>query len=358
MLNFTVGPVQSNSIVKEIGSQDVPYFRTPEFSAVMKENERLMKKFADAEESARTVFLTGSGTAAMEAAVMNFFNSNDRVLIVNGGSFGQRFVEICKIHDVPFTEIKLDYGESLDKCRLDPFNGKGYTGFLVNIHETSTGVLYDAEIIADFCRNNNLFLVVDAVSSFLADHLSMREMDIGALITGSQKALACPPGISIIVISEKGQKKIFDNDIKSMYFDLEIALKNGERGQTPFTPAVGTLLQIHQRLIDIDSNGGVETEQRKIAKLANDFRSKMDGLPIDILPKSMSNAVTSLCTRNCSATEIFNILKDEFGIWVCPNGGDLKERVFRVGHLGELTLDDNKKLIDALNVLMQRNVLK
>ena len=110
MINFAVGPVQMDEEIRAIGAEEVPYFRTPEFSAIMKENERLMKQFTGAPEDARAVFLTGSGTAAMEAAVMNLFTERDRVLVVNGGSFGARFAKICEIHEVPHEEIRLESG--------------------------------------------------------------------------------------------------------------------------------------------------------------------------------------------------------------------------------------------------------
>lgn len=119
MLNFTVGPVMSDDVVRAIGAEQVPYFRTPEFSAVMLENEKLMKKFAKAGDDARVVFITGSGTAAMEATVMNVFDKTDKVLVVNGGSFGQRFVELCQIHEIPYEEIKLEKGKALKKEQLD-----------------------------------------------------------------------------------------------------------------------------------------------------------------------------------------------------------------------------------------------
>ena len=106
MINFTVGPVQSSAEVRKIGAEQTPYFRTAEFSEVMFENERLMKEFAGAGEKSRTVFITGSGTASMEAVVSNTLTANDKVLIVNGGSFGQRFVELCQIYEIPYSEIK------------------------------------------------------------------------------------------------------------------------------------------------------------------------------------------------------------------------------------------------------------
>lgn len=128
MLNFTVGPVMSDNTVRTIGAEQVPYFRTPEFSAVMLENEKLMKKFAKAGDNARVVFITGSGTAAMEATVMNVFDKTDKVLVVNGGSFGQRFVELCQIHEIPYEEIKLKKGKALKKNSWICTMGKALLG--------------------------------------------------------------------------------------------------------------------------------------------------------------------------------------------------------------------------------------
>lgn len=357
MLNFTVGPVQSDTAVREVGSRQVPYFRTPEFSAVMLENERLMKRFARAGEKARVVFITGSGTASMEAAVMNTLDESDKVLIVNGGSFGQRFVDICALHQIPYTQIPLEPGKKLTAGHLRPFENCCYTAFLVNVHETSTGVHYDMGLIGDFCKRNGLFLIVDAISSFLADEFPMENLGVDVMITGSQKALACPPGISVIVLSANAVERVNGHKCKCMYLDLKSALKNAERGQTPFTPAVGTLLQINARLRQIDADGGVETETAKIAALAADFRSKIRGLPFEIVSESLSNAVTPLHPLNTSAYDIFTILKDEYGIWVCPNGGSLADKIFRVGHIGALTFEDNTTLVNALKDLQKRGFL-
>lgn len=357
MLNFAVGPVQMFDYICKLGSEQVPYFRTDEFSAVMLENERLIKKMAKAEKNARAVFLTGSGTAAMEAVVMNFFGHNDKVLVVNGGSFGQRFVELCQIHQVSFTEIKLNFAEQLTQEMLLPYQSQGYTGFLVNVHETSTGVYYDIDIIAEFCRQNGLFLVVDAISSFLADHFDMARLDVDVMITSSQKVLACPPGISIVVLSERAVERIEQNNVQSIYFDLNSALKNAERGQTHFTPAVGILRQINARLRQIEEAGGAEYEIKRIAALAADFRQRIAGLPLHITSSSMSNAMTPLHPLNVSAYEIFKILKDEYDIWICPNGGYLQEKIFRVGHMGALTIEDNSRLIMALHDLQKRGLI-
>ena len=358
MLNFTVGPVQSAECVKRIGAEDCPYFRTQEFSDVMLESERLTKKLAKAPDDARVVFLTTSGTGGMEAAVMNVLTPQDRALIVNGGSFGHRFCDLCRLHDIPYDEIKLEVGEQLEPTHLVPFrqcagDSRRYTAFLVNKHETSTGVHFDMGLISEFCRENGLLLIVDNISSFLADEFDMAALGADVMIAGSQKALACPPGVSLLVLSGRAQDRVAKSQAKCMYLDLKDALKNQERGQTPFTPAVGTLLQINARLREIDAAGGVSSEVARARTLAEDFRSKISDLPLEVISEGMSNAVTPLHpTNGMSASEIFLKLKDEYGIWVCPNGGELKDRVFRVGHIGALTLDDNAKLLAALRSVL------
>lgn len=359
MINFTVGPVQSAECVKKIGAEDCPYFRTQEFSDVMLESEWLVKKFAGAPEGARAVFLTTSGTGGMEAAVMNVLTPQDRVLVVNGGSFGHRFCELCEVHGVPHDEIKLNVGEQVKMCHLDQAKVKvegeqrRFTALLVNKHETSTGVHYDMKLISEFCKRNEMMLIVDNISSFLADEFNMAELGADVMIAGSQKALACPPGVSVIVLSPRAVERVAKNDPKCMYFDLKDALKNQERGQTPFTPAVGTLLQINARLKEIEANGGVATEVSNVKALAEDFRGRIKDLPLKVVSECMSNAVTPLTpTNGMSAYDIFLRLKDEYGIWICPNGGDLKDKVFRVGHIGALTVKENDILISALTEVM------
>lgn len=344
----------SSPEVLAIGGEQVPYFRTQEFSDVMLENERLMKEFVNAPDSAKAVFITGSGTASMEAVVMNIFTPKDKLLVVDGGSFGHRFTELCEIHDIPYTAIKPELGQTITEEMLVPYKGEGYTGFLVNIHETSTGVHYDPLLLGKFCREEGLLFVVDAISSFLADPLDMQDCHADVIITGSQKVLACAPGISIIILGERALTRVNDNEDKTMYLSIKAALKNAERGQTPFTPAVGILRQINARLRGIKANGGAVSEIQMIRAQAKDFRSKIQDLPFEIVSKSLSNALTPLHPTTTSAYDIFLKLKDEYGIWVCPNGGDLKDTIFRVGHFGAQTVADNDTLIEAFKDLQSK----
>ena len=357
MINFTVGPVLSSEAVRAIGAQQVPYFRTSEFSEVMFENERLVKKFAKASEDSKVVFITGSGSASMETAIMNTLSPSDKALVVNGGSFGHRFVELLELHHVPYAEIKLEHGKALKPEHLAPYEGKGYTAFLVNKHETSTGVHYNMNLISDFCRRNGLFLIADCISSFLADSFDMKELGVDIMLTGSQKALACPPGISIMVLSPNAIARINKTHCICQYLDLQIALKNMERGQTPWTPAVGILLQINARLKEIEAQGGVDSEIARIGSLAEYFRRGIKDLPFEIVSESLSNAVTPLHPTTASAYDIFLKMKDEHGIWICPNGGDMKDTIFRVGHIGALTTTDYDKLIAAFKDLQAKGII-
>lgn len=357
MLNFTVGPVMSSNEVCSIGAQQVPYFRTAEFSEVMLENEKYMLEYTKAPKGSKAVFMTCSSTGSMEAVVMNCFTKQDKVLIVNGGSFGRRFVELCAIHEVPYVSLDLEHGKKLTKERLYEYDRQGFTGLLVNVDETSTAVLYDTMMIGEFCKKNHMFFVCDCVSSFLADPFNMNECGADVMITGSQKVLACPPGISIIVLAPEGVERVEASNVKTMYFNLKDALKNQERGQTPFTPAVGILLQIHERLKEIKNQGGADAEIARVAAQASDFREKIKDLPFELVSESPANGVTSVHPTTANAYDIFLKLKDEYGIWICPNGGDMKDSIFRVGHIGALTHDDNTTLINAFKDLQSRGIL-
>lgn len=357
MLNFTVGPVVSCPEVLKIASVSAPYFRTSEFSDMMLQNEKLILEFLNAPDDSRCVFMTTSGTGAMESCVMNILNNQDKVIVINGGSFGYRFVKLCELYGYNTSEVKCEFGHQVKKEQLDALAGKGYTALLVNMNETSSGVLYDMPLISKFCKENNILLIIDAISAFITDKIDMKEFGAAAIITGSQKALAVQPGIAVIALAPAAINRIQKNKEKCMYLSLKDALKNMERGQTPFTPAVTTLIQINKRLTDIEENGGVKVEQERVAGLARYFRRKIRNYPFELIPGDKSNAVTALYPTTCGAKKIVRLLKDEYNIWACPNGGDLADEVFRIGHIGNIIKENYDTLFAAFDDMKIRGVI-
>ena len=152
-------------------------------------------------------------------------------------------------------------------------------------------------------------------------------------------------------------QRVDENPAKLYYLDVKRALKDMERGQTPFTPAVGIIRQIHARLLQIERDGGIETEIERSRQLAKYFRDNIKDLPFEITSNSLCNAVTPIHPLNVDAYSVFEVLKDEYGIWICPNGGELKNKIFRVGHMGCLTKESYDTLIKAFKDLQKRGLL-
>ncbi|MDD3335627.1 MAG: aminotransferase class V-fold PLP-dependent enzyme, partial [Eubacteriales bacterium] len=170
-LLFTVGPVQMDPKIREIGAQQPPYFRTEMFSSFLLDAEERFLALLHAPEGSRAVFLSSSGTGGMEAVVDGLLDQNDRALVIDGGSFGHRFVELCGLHGIATEVLSLSPGERLTEERLNAAPTTGLTALLVNLHETSTGTLYELPMLSRYCKSHGLLLLIDAVSAFIADEI-------------------------------------------------------------------------------------------------------------------------------------------------------------------------------------------
>lgn len=333
---------------REDGFQQMVYHRTPEFSRHVLRCEHLLKQACRAAADDRVMILTGSGTAAMEASVLNLFAPGDKVLVVDGGDFGHRFAEIAELHGLAVTTVRVAPGRQITAHDLAPHAGGGFAGLLINHHETSTGTLFDLGLVARFSRAHGLLLVVDAIGSFLADDVAMAEHGIDALIVSSQKALALPPGLSFVVLSRRAQERVAAVPRCSYYFDFRKHLADIVRGQTPFTPAVGIINQLERRLERLLERGVVHQIETVRAR-ALDFRAWVRALPFALFSESPSNAVTALAPTDGNLPEDYvRRLADEHGVYVCPNGGALRDRIFRVGHLGAQSPTHHAQLQAAL----------
>jgi aspartate aminotransferase-like enzyme len=333
-----------------IGGMQTQYFRTPEFSQIMFDCAEMLKKVLDAPSDARMIFLTASGTAAMEASVINLFTKKDKVLILSGGTFGKRFEKICEIHQIPFESINLKWNESFMGEMLNPYENVGITGMLVNICETSTGQLYPMDIISDFCMRNHICLVLDAISSFLCDPLSMKALGADAVIISSQKGLALQPGMAFIAVTKAAfENRCLLNKPKTLYFNFANYYPEIMRGQTPFTPSVGIINQLYDKLNRVLKNGMQEYIEH-CYQLAHYFRNALTTVPsLCSVDYPLSNCVTPVLCKGKNAKNIADRLKNEHGIYVVPSPGDMAQIMFRVAHMSrQLTTWDIDILITLL----------
>lgn len=330
--------------ILDIGKEQLPYFRNTSFSQLLKESKNRLLKLVNAPKGSDVIFLTSSGTGAMEASVINMLDKNDKAVVINGGGFGQRFIDICNNYEIPHQQVIIGKNEKID---FDSLNSVKANTFLVNAHETSTGRLYDLNKIGQFCRKNKLLNIVDAISAFVCDEINMKKQYIDVLILSSNKGLALPPGLAMVVLTPKAIKRI--KNIPSMYFDFKSYLSNIKRGQTPFTPAVSIIKQLHFRLKDL-CELSIKKSVQDTEELARYFRKKITHLPLKLYLQEMSNSMTSLTpTDGKKADEIIEDFEKRYNIILTPIGGELKHKLIRVSHMGNMDKKYMNFLIDKLN---------
>lgn len=341
---FTPGPVRMADDILRLGAMQCPYFRNEAFSQLVLQCERWLLNIANAPEGSRVVFLTSAGTAAMEAVVMNLLSRDKTTAVVNGGTFGQRFVDICAVHQIPVRELLVDRDPLSDGCALSGLDK--IDALLINAHETSVGHLYDLQATARFCRDHKCLHVVDGISAFITDSIDMQAHSIDALIVSSHKGLGLPPGLAMILLSPTALHRVHSSG--SYYLDFASHLRDGTRGQTPFTPAVSIFMQLHERLRQIVESG-IESEWARAQAVAAYFRNAVARLPVVPYSAHMPNAMTALeLTNGISAEYVVRDIETRHRVVVAPNGGDLHDRVFRVSHMGATDFSDMDRVVSAL----------
>ena len=211
-----------------IGALQLPYNRTEQFSQITFEIIKDLKYLFGTQGD--VVIFSASGTGAMEAVIFNFLDQSDKVLIVNGGVFGQRWVDLCIQHKIPFEQIILDPGQPISLEALDyRLSSQEYSTLLINAHETSTGLIYDTKAIGKLTQKYGVFFVVDAISTICADIFMMDEWHVDVSLLSTQKALALPPGLSFLALNKKAKLRLETKTCQSYYFDIKVYLANQSR---------------------------------------------------------------------------------------------------------------------------------
>lgn len=348
---FTIGPVEMFPETLEIGGKQVPYFRNDEFSQIVHSASAGLNRLLFNSDG-EIILLTCSGTGAMEATVINCFTKEDNLIVIDGGSFGHRFTQICDIHDIPYKAVKVEQGETLTRNMIDDVIGDDkFTGLLVNLNETSNCQLYDIKMLSEICKEKDLIFVVDAISAFLADEVNMDKYGIDSVILSSQKALSLAPGLSIVALSEKMLERVEAIDSKSIYFDFKDYLKNGERGQTPFTPAIRVIIELEDIVKRLEEKG-IENLMKETNELALYFRKRIKEIGLDYPDYPLSNAVTPVMFPEENAEEVYRELIKKYDLTVNPSGGDLANKNFRVSHVGNHSIEDVENLICAIEEII------
>ncbi|AMK16194.1 pyridoxal-phosphate-dependent aminotransferase family protein [Methanobrevibacter olleyae] len=348
---FAIGPVEMHEETLEIGGKQVPYFRNEEFSQLVFSASAGLNRLLF-NEKGELILLTCSGTGAMEATIMNCFTKEDNLIVIDGGSFGDRFAQICDTHEIPFKVVKVKQGETLTRDMIDELIAdEKFTGLLVNLNETSIGQLYDIKMLSKLCKEKDLIFVVDAISAFLADEVNMSKYGIDAVVLSSQKALALAPGLSILALSEKMLNRVSKIDPKSIYFDFKDYLKNAERGQTPFTPAVRIIIELEDMVKRLEEKG-IENIIKETNEIALYFRRRIKEIGLDYPSYPLSNAVTPVIFKDENAEEVYRELIDKYGFTVNPSGGENAKKMFRVAHVGKHSIEDTEELVLAIEEII------
>lgn len=346
---FTIGPVEMYQHTLDIRNRQIPYFRTDDFSQLNLETDRMLKDLICTSEKSNIIYLTASGTAAMEATVMNCLSpGEDEVLVIEGGTFGRRFGQICDVHHIKHTSIVLEQDEALTQEHLEKYNNKNFTAMLVNLHETSTGQLYDVNMLSEYCKSKGMYFIVDAISTFLCDRYEMDKYGIDATIISTQKGLCLAPGMSMVILNEKIVKERVKRKLaESIYFDFNDYILNMERGQTPFTPAVGIMYELNDMLKSITQTG-LDNFLNHIENICFDFRKRIEELPVSIPSYRLSNAITPVIFEKPVANDIYRKMSENDSVFVNPSGGLQGEKMFRVAHVGNHTVSDNEMLVNLM----------
>lgn len=286
--------------------------------------------------------LTGSGTAAMEAAVANVVNPGDKVLVLVGGVFGGRWGNIARAFGADVIEYRYDWSQGADPAEVAKHltAHPDIVAVFATHNESSTGVRNDIEGLSR-ARNidggrHEALLVVDSVSGLGGAPLRMDEWEVDVVVTGSQKCLMVPPGLSFVAWGERAAARFEQTSNNRFYFDLRTYKQAAERGETPFTPAVSLVAALVEALTILDEEG-LDASFARHSLMRDMVRAAMRALDMQLFTDDRwaSPTVTAiLAPDGTNVADFRKLVRERFGVELAGGQGELKDRLFRVGHMG------------------------
>jgi len=345
------GPTPVPSQVLLAMAQPMIHHRTPEYEALFAEvREQLKWLFQTSQD---VVLLTCSGTGAMEAAVVSTLSPGDTVAIILAGKFADRWAEIAKIYGLQIVTLEAPFGETVAPARLaETLRARPETkAVLVQHSETSTGVLHDVRGYAEVTRDTGAMLVVDAVSSLGIADLPMDAWGVDVVVAGSQKGLMLPPGLAFCALSEKAWRAAAAARLPKYYFDLAAERRAGTKNDVRFTPAVGIVVGLREALRLMQAEG-LANVFRRHDRLARATRAGVEALGLRLFPRATpSPAVTAVTAPSgVDGESIVAAYAKDHNITIAGGQGEMKGKVFRLGHMGYAAEFD---VITALAALEQ-----
>ena len=352
------GPTPVPDQVARAAARPMVNHRGPEFAAAMTEVVEGLKPFFGTRDD--PLLLTGSGTGAMEAAIVNVLSPGDEVLAVTIGVFGDRFADIAQAFGATVHRLQAEWGKAIEPDAVAQAlkEHRNIKAVLLTHNETSTGVTNDLAAIAAVVRTGGgdaPLLLADGVSSIGALPFEMDVWNIDVAITGSQKSWMSPPGVGMIALSERAWKAYAEARMPRFYWDFGKARKNGTRGTTPFTPAVGVVhaLQEALRLMHAEGQEAVFARHRHIGV---SIRKGIKSLGLELFadPAVVSNTVTAVrIPARVDASAFLRDLRQRHHLVVGSGQDWLKGSIFRIGHMGWIHDSDVDHLLSALRSALQ-----
>jgi len=337
---LTPGPTPVPDRVLLAMAQPVLHHRMPAFSKIFSEAVDGLAWIY--QTAGRPIILNGSGTAAMEAAVVNLMSKGDTALVAHSGKFGERWVELCKAYGIATVEVKAPYGDAIDPAAVDKAlsENPGIKAVFMQANESSTGVRQPYEAVAKLVQARpDVLLVVDAVSALGAWDIPMDTLGIDALVTGSQKALMLPPGLAFIALSERAWARQAKSDLPKYYLNLATERKAQANGETAWTPGVSLIIGLREALAMLKEEGLPAIFARHDA-LARATRAAMAAAGLEAFARAPSPTVTAIkAPKKADGTVIdtdalVKHLRGTYGVSIVGGQGSMKGQVFRVAHLG------------------------
>jgi len=327
--------------------------RTKEFQALVESTTKNLQWLHQTQND--VLIITGSGTAAMEAGIINTLSKGDKVICGENGKFGERWVKVAKEFGLEVIKIESEWGKPLNpeefKKILEEDKQKEIKAVILTHSETSTGVINDLKSISSYIRKHDKALsIVDCVTSLGACNVPVDEWQLDIVASGSQKGYMIPPGLSFIAVSKKAWEAAESSNLPKFYLDLKSYRKSLSSNSNPFTPAVNLVFALDESLKMMQEEGLNKIFLRHNRhKLAISNAVKVLNLKLFADEKHLSPSITAIKTEEMNAEEFRKTIKNKFDILLAGGQDHLKGKIFRVGHLGYVNDRDIITIISAIS---------